>query len=112
MAKTDYVPVKLPDDAAKVENSIHLEALGVKMDLPDLGGPGVPLEIVTAYALAEGQDQKETNVTILKAFVDWFKTEQPDFWQKVKAAPNGVDWLMAVIKAWGEESDLDPKQAS
>ena len=78
-------------EAEELKPDVHLEVAGAKLDLPNLNNAELPIELVQAILLA------------------YFQTMQPNFWNVLRKTKRPMAYLTATIKAWAEESGLDPK---
>lgn len=114
----EYTPVELPETTSAALPDVHLDVAGHHLDLPNLNGPGIPVELLTealslSKSLADGSiTSGAANGSYLLALAEWFKRERPDFWQFVTSSKDGVLWLSATVDAWQAQSGLDPKSAS
>ena len=114
----EYTPVELPETTSAALPDVHLDVAGHHLDLPNLNGPGIPVELLTealslSKSLADGSiTSGAANGSYLLALAEWFKRERPDFWKFVTSSKDGVLWLSATVDAWQAQSGLDPKSAS
>jgi hypothetical protein len=114
----EYTPVELPETTATALPDVHLDVAGHHLDLPNLNGPRIPVELLTG-ALSLSKSLEDGSITsgaanglYFASIAEWFKREHPDFWQFVATSKDGVLWLSATVEAWQAQSGLDPKSAS
>ena len=93
---------------------VHLDVCGVKLDLPNLRGSRLPLEIVEAVLLIRSNEQldEETTSRVMSIFLAYFQRKRPDFWHALSRSDNPLGYLTGTIQAWAEQSGLDPKLSS
>ena len=84
-------------EAEELKPDVHLEVAGVKLDLPNLMLKSKP-------ALSD-----EETTACVSTFLAYFQTMQPNFWNVLRKTKRPMAYLTATIKAWAEESGLDPK---
>lgn len=101
--------VQLSDAFTDEENlpDVHLEVLGVQVDLPNLNSRELPLGLVSAALEFTAQDGNPDKG--LRQFIDFLERTQPALWAKLETEPNGTGWLIGIIEAWAEQSAIDPK---
>lgn len=114
MSDKKYTPVEIELDDAVDLPDVHLEVLGVKLDLPNLGSSKLPIEIVQAVLVARSQPvaDENTQAQMMNACLAYFQALRPDFWTKLRLSSAPMDYLVATIKAWGDQSGVDPKLKS
>lgn len=114
MKDATYTEVITQIDESESLPEVHLEVLGMKLDLPNLGGDDLPIELAEAVLLLCSQpvQSEEIQAHVTAAFLAYFRAIQPDFWSKLRASKRPLAYLAATIKAWAEQSDLDPKALS
>ena len=90
---------------------VHLEVAGVKLDLPNLNNAELPIELVQAILLVKSKPalSDEETTACVSTFLAYFQTMQPNFWNVLRKTKRPMAYLTATIKAWAEESGLDPK---
>lgn len=114
----EYTLVELPETTSAALPDVHLDVAGHHLDLPNLNGPGIPVELLTealslSKSLADGSITRgAANGLYFASIAEWFKHERPDFWQFIVTSKDGVLWLSATVDAWQAQSGLDPKSAS
>lgn len=114
----EYTPVELPETTSTALPDVHLDVAGHHLDLPNLNGPRIPVELLTE-ALSLSKSLEDGSITsgaanglYFASIAEWFKREHPDFWRFVSTSKDGVLWLSATVEAWQAQSGLDPKSAS
>lgn len=114
----EYTPVELPETTSTALPDVHLDVAGHHLDLPNLNGPRIPVELLTE-ALSLSKSLEDGSITsgaanglYFASIAEWFKRERPDFWRFVSTSKDGVLWLSATVEAWQAQSGLDPKSAS
>ena len=114
----EYTPVELPETTSTALPDVHLDVAGHHLDLPNLNGPRIPVELLTE-ALSLSKSLEDGSITsgaanglYFASIAEWFKREHPDFWRFVSMSKDGVLWLSATVEAWQAQSGLDPKSAS
>ena len=83
-------------DAEELKPDVHLEVAGAKLDLPNLNNAELPIELVQTSAC-------------MAAFLAYFENVQPNFWTALRKTKRPMAYLIATVKAWADESGLDPK---
>lgn len=109
-----YKKLTLPDDQGEALPPVHLEAAGVKMTLPNIMGPDIPIEILmatTAYmsAVEQGENEQAANAATMASIVEYLRKNQPAFIKALSTTGHAVEWIAAVAQAWFEQSGADPK---
>ena len=66
------------------------------------------LTLLAALALQPALADEETTACV-STFLAYFQTMQPNFWNVLRKTKRPIAYLTATIKAWAEESGLDPK---
>ena len=99
------------DDAEELKPDVHLEVAGVKLDLPNLNNAELPIELVQAILLVKSRPalSDEETMACMSTFLAYFQTMQPNFWNALRKTQRPLAYLTATVKAWAEESGLDPK---
>ena len=94
-----------------IEQPDHLEVAGAKLDLPNLNNAELPIELVQAILLVKSKPMlsDEETTACVSTFLAYFQTMQPNFWNVLRKTKRPMAYLTATIKAWAEESGLDPK---
>ena len=90
-------------DAEELKPDVHLEVAGAKLDLPNLNVQAILL-VKSKPALSD-----EETTACVSTFLAYFQTMQPNFWNVLRKTKRPMAYLTATIKAWAEESGLDPK---
>ncbi len=114
MSDADYLPVEVAlDDTDQLED-VHLEVLGMKLDLPNLGSANLPLELVQVVLLIKSKPvlDDETLSHAAAVFLAYFQEMRPDFWNRLRSSANPMAYLMATVRAWADQSGLSPKAVS
>ena len=98
-------------DAEELKPDVHLEVDGVKLDLPNLNNAEQPIELVQAILLIKSKPalSEEETMACVSTFLAYFQTMQPNFWNVLRKTKRPMAYLTATIKAWADESGLDPK---
>lgn len=98
-------------EAEELKPDVHLEVAGVKFDLPNLNNAELPIELVQAILLVKSKPalSEEEITACVSTFLAYFQTMQPNFWNMLRKTKRPLQYLTATIKAWAEESGLDPK---
>ena len=89
-------------EAEELKPDVHLEGAGVKLDLPNLNNAELTIESKPALS-------DEETTACVSTFLAYFQTMQPNFWNVLRKTKRPMAYLTATIKAWAEESGLDPK---
>lgn len=106
-----YTPVEAPIDDTEPLPDIHLDVLGVKLDLPNLNSADLPIDLVNVILLLKSHatlSQEQTSYA-MAAFLAYFQQLRPDYWNALRKTGNGIAWLTATVRTWAEQSGLDPK---
>lgn len=98
-------------DAEELRPDVHLEVAGVRLDLPNLNNAELPIELVQAILLVKSRPalSEEETMACMSAFLAYFQDMRPDFWNALRKTDRPLAYLTATVKAWAEESGLDPK---
>ena len=98
-------------DAEELKPDVHLEVAGVKLDLPNLNNAELPIELVQAILLIKSKPalSEEETMACVSTFLAYVPTMQPNFWNVLRKTKRPMAYLTATIKAWADESGLDPK---
>ena len=98
-------------DAEELKPDVHLEVAGVKLDLPNLNNAELPIELVQAILLIKSKPalSEEETMACVSTFLAYFQTLHPNFWNVLRKTKRPMAYLTATIKAWADESGLDPK---
>ena len=85
------------NDAEELKPDVHLEVAGV--------------ELVQAILLVKSRPalSDEETMACMSTFLAYFQTMQPNFWNALRKTKRPLQYLTATVKAWAEESGLDPK---
>ena len=85
---------------------VHLDVLGVKLDLPNLNSA-----LVNVILLIKSQPvlSDEQTALAMSAFLAYFQQLRPDYWNALRKAGHAMAWLTATVRTWAEQSGLDPK---
>ena len=95
-------------DAEELKPDVHLEVAGAKLDLPNLNNAELPIELVQAILLVKSRPtlSDEETSACMAAF---FQAMKPNFWNVLRKTERPIAYLTATVKAWADESGLDPK---
>lgn len=98
-------------DAEELKPDVHLEVAGVKLDLPNLNNAELPIELVQTILLIKSRPtlSDEETSACMAAFLAYFQAMKPNFWNVLRKTERPIAYLIATVKAWAEESELDPK---
>lgn len=98
-------------DAEELKPDVHLEVAGAKLDLPNLNNAELPIELVQAILLVKSRPtlSDEETSACMAAFLAYFEHAQPNFWTALCKTKRPMAYLIATVKAWADESGLDPK---
>lgn len=98
-------------DAEELKPDVHLEVAGAKLDLPNLNNAELPIELVQAILLVKSRPtlSDEETSACMAAFLAYFESAQPNFWTALRKTKRPMAYLIATVKAWADESGLDPK---
>lgn len=98
-------------DAEELKPDVHLEVAGAKLDLPNLNNAELPIELVQAILLIKSKPalSDEETTACVSTFLAYFQTMQPNFWTALCKTKRPMAYLIATVKAWADESGLDPK---
>ena len=90
---------------------VHLDVLGVKLDLPNLNSAGLPIDLVNVILLIKSQPvlSDEQTALAMSAFLAYFQQLRPDYWNALRKTGHAMAWLTATVRTWAEQSGLDPK---
>lgn len=111
--KKDYTQVTVNDE--NLENDIHLECLGCKLDLPSLSGGDLPLDVMEVILQIQANGGDLNNLSDSESFkfagalYAYFKRFYPEFWEKLRGEKKAVAYINALVSAWWEQSEADPK---
>lgn len=63
---------------------VHLDVLGVKLDLPNLNSADLPIDLVNVILLIKSQPvlSDEQTALAMSAFLAYFQQLRPDYWNK------------------------------
>ena len=89
-------------DAEELKPDVHLEVAGAKLDLPNLNN--AELLVKSRPTLSD-----EETSACMAAFLAYFENAQPNFWTALRKTKRPMAYLIATVKAWADESGLDPK---
>ncbi len=108
---TDYAKVETPVIEDEPLEDVHLDVLGIKLDLPNLNSADLPIDLVNVILLVKSHTtlSEEQSSYAMSAFLAYFQQLRPDYWNALRKTGNGIAWLTATVRAWAEQSGLDPK---
>lgn len=112
MSDTHYAEVEPEiDEDANEYPDVHLEALGLKFDLPNLQSADLPIELVQTILIIKSRVvlSEEEQYHAMAVCLAYFEQMQPDLWNKLRSSGNALGWLAGIIRAWATESGVDPK---
>ena len=95
---TDYAKVETPVIEDEPLEDVHLDVLGIKLDLPNLNSADLPIDLVNVILLIKSHTtlSEEQSSYAMSAFLAYFQQLRPDYWN-------------ATLRTWAEQSGLDPK---
>jgi hypothetical protein len=98
-------------DFAECSADLRDEVAGAKLDLPNLNNAELPIELVQAILLVKSRPtlSDEETSACMAAFLAYFENAQPNFWTALRKTKRPMAYLIATVKAWADESGLDPK---
>lgn len=110
MAEYKNVEVEIADDEI-VYDDVHLDVNGVKLDLPNLNSTDLPIELVSMILLLKSKPvlSDEEQAAAMSTFLAYFQAVKPNFWNALRKTNNAMAYLIATVKAWAEQSGMDPK---
>jgi hypothetical protein len=84
---------------------------GVKLDLPNLNSTDLPIELVQMILIVKSTPvlSDEDTARAMSVFLAYFQAVKPNFWSALRKTNNAMAYLVATIKAWAEQSGIDPK---
>ena len=106
------VDIDITDDVQYED--VHLDVLGMKLDLPNLNSSNMPIELINVGLLLRSKpvlSDEETSAA-MSAFLAYFQAMRPDFWNKLRVTDHAMEWLAGTVKSWAVESGIDPKAFS
>lgn len=112
MSDTHYAVVEPEiDEDANEYPDVHLEALGLKFDLPNLNSADLPIELVQTILIIKSKVvlSEEEQYHAMAVCLAYFEQMQPDLWNKLRSSGNALGWLAGIVKSWATESGVDPK---
>lgn len=95
----------------KVYDDVHLQVAGVKLDLPNLNSTDLPVELVQTVLIVKAHPvlSDEETAQAFSVFLAYFQAIKPNFWNMLRKTNNAMAYLVATVKAWADQSGLDPK---
>jgi hypothetical protein len=112
MNDTSYAPVQPEiDENAPDYPDVHLEALGMRFNLPNLNSADLPIELINVILIIKSKVvlSEEENYHAMAVCLAYFEQMQPNLWNKLRRSGNALGWLAGIVKTWATESGLDPK---
>jgi hypothetical protein len=99
------------DDQAKEYPDVHIEVLGLKIDLPNLNSADLPIELVQTILIVKSKPvlSEEEQYHAMSTCLAYFEQLQPNLWNKLRTSGNAMGWLAGIVKTWATESGIDPK---
>lgn len=111
--ENEYKEVEVSiDETDKVYDDVHLQVAGVKLDLPNLNSSDLPIELVQTILIIKSHavPSDAEMAQAVAVFLAYFQQMKPNFWGALRKTNNAMAYLMATVKAWADESGMDPKQ--
>jgi hypothetical protein len=112
MNDDNYAVVEPEIDAdAREYPDVHLEALDMKFDLPNMNSADLPIELINVILIVKSKIvlSEEENYHAMAVCLAYFEQMQPNLWNKLRKSGNPLGWLAGIVKTWAVESGLDPK---
>lgn len=83
---------------------VHLDVLGVKLDLPNLNSADLPIDLVNVILLIKSQPvlSDEQTALAMSAFLAYFQQLRPDYWNALRKTGHAMAWLTATVRTWAE----------
>ena len=102
------------NDAKELKPDVHLEVAGIKLDLPNLDNAELPIELVQTILLVKSKQvlSDEETAAVFATVRAYVQNMKPNFWNALRETSHPIAYLTATVKAWAEESGLDPKAFS
>jgi hypothetical protein len=108
----EYKPVEIEiNEDEQTYEDVHLMVNGVKLDLPNLNSTDLPIELVQMILIVKSTPvlSDEDTARAMSVFLAYFQAVKPNFWSALRKTNNAMAYLVATIKAWAEQSGIDPK---
>lgn len=99
------------DEDAEEYPDVHLEALGMKFDLPNMNSANLPIELVQTILIIKSRVvlSEEDQYHAMAVCLAYFEQMQPNLWNKLRSSGNALGWVAGIVKSWATESGIDPK---
>lgn len=112
--KTEYTVVEPEFDDSEQYEDVHLEVLGLKLDLPNLNSADLPIELVQTILIIKSKPvlSEEEESLAMATCLAYFEQIQPNLWRRLRTAGHAMEWLAEIVKVWAVESGLDPKAST
>ena len=90
---------------------VHLDVLGVKLDLPNLNSADLPIDLVNVILLIKSQPvlSDEQTALAMSAFLAYFQQLRPDYWNALRKTGHAMAWLTATVRTWAEQSSTQKR---
>lgn len=128
-ANIDYQTVSIdPIDDGETQPDVHLfipenpqakegdpdYGKGLKLDLPNLNSEDLPIDVIQAVLLTKSAVTltDEQNFAVASTMLAYFQVMQPNYWNFLRKLGRPMAYLAGTVKAWAEQSGLDPKALS
>lgn len=128
-ANADYQTVSIdPIDDGETRPDVHLfipenpqskegdhdYGKGLKLDLPNLNSEDLPIDVIQAVLLTKSAVTltDEQNFAVASTMLACFQVMQPNYWNFLRKLGRPMSYLAGTVKAWAEQSGLDPKALS
>ena len=87
---------------------------GLKLDLPNLNSEDLPIDVIQAVLLTKSAVNltDEQNFAVASTMLAYFQVMQPNYWNFLRRQGRPMAYLAGTVKAWAEQSGLDPKALS
>ena len=87
---------------------------GLKLDLPNLNSEDLPIDVIQAVLLTKSAVTltDEQNFAVASTMLAYFQVMQPTSWNFLRKLGRPMADLAGTVKAWAEQSGLDPKALS
>lgn len=93
---------------------VHLSVNGTKLDLPSLKNTDLPIELIQVVLMIKSKLvlSDEENAAAMSAFLAYFQSMQPNFWNVLRKTGHAMEYLTGTVKAWAGQSGINPKALS
>ena len=87
---------------------------GMKLDLPNLNSEDLPIDVIQAVMLTKSSVTltDEQSFAVASTMLAYFQVMQPNYWNFLRRLGRPMAYLAGTVRAWAEQSGLDPKALS